>query len=169
MSYRRALQIFLSLIGLAAALFVQAGTVQKLSLDQLSSEADLIVRGRVETLKSRQASDRRPMSTVVTLAVERQFKGPKVSSVTIEQAGGSQGDVTLGVPGSPEFTHGEDVILFLKRNRDGASKIVGGRQGKFTVKTPLGVDKEVVEDFAHRAESLDIFLGRLTTTIQKSH
>ena len=169
MSYRRALQIFFGLIGLAAAPFVQADTVQKLSFDQLVSEADLIVRGRVETLKSRQASDRRPMTTVVTLAVQRQFKGPKVSSVTIEQAGGSQGDVTLSVPGSPEFTPGEDVILLLKRNRDGASKIVGGRQGMFTVKTPLGVDKEVVEDFAHRTESVDSFLGRLTTTLQKSH
>lgn len=167
MSYRRVLQIFLIFIGLAAASLVQSGMVQKLSLDRLIGEADLIVRGRVDEIKSRRASDRRTVATVVTITIERQFKGPKVSSVTIEQPGGSLGDVTLGVPGLPEFTSGEDVILFLKRQRGGAFNIVGGNQGKFTAKTQPGSDNEVVEDFAHRTEALDSFLGRLTTMTQK--
>jgi len=167
MSYRRVLQIFLIFIGLAAASLVQSGMVQKLSLDRLIGEADLIVRGRVDEIKSRRASDRRIMTTVVTITIERHFKGPKVSSVTIEQPGGSLGDVTLGVPGLPEFTTGEDVILFLKRQRGGAFNIVGGNQGKFTAKTQPGSDNEVVEDFAHRTEALDSFLGRLTTMTQK--
>lgn len=168
MRFRRVVRIVCSFIWLAAAALVQAGTVQKLSFEQLVSEADLIVRGRVEDLKNRQASDRRPITTVVTLGVESQFKGAKVSSVTIEQPGGSTGDVALGVPGSPEFSQGEDVILFLKRNRGGIAKIVGGKQGKFIVKTPQGGDKEIIEDFAHRTESLDTFLNRLTATVQKS-
>ena len=167
MSYRRTAQILLIFIGLAAASLVQASTVEKLSLDRLVGEADLIVRGRVDEVKSRRASDRRIMTTVVTITIERQFKGPKVSSVTIEQPGGSLGDVTLGVPGLPEFTTDEDVILFLKRQRGGAFKIVGGNQGKFTAKTQPGSDNEVVEDFAHRTEALDSFLRRLTTMTQK--
>jgi hypothetical protein len=167
MSYRRVPQLFLIFIGLAAASLVQSGMVQKLSLDRLIGEADLIVRGRVDEIKSRRASDRRTVATVVTITIVRQFKGPKVSSVTIEQPGGSLGDVTLGVPGLPEFTIGEDVILFLKRQRGGAFNIVGGNQGKFTAKTQPGSDNEVVEDFAHRTEALDSFLGRLTTITQK--
>ena len=140
----------------------QASTQQKLSLAQLSAQADVILRGQVETITTRQASDRRPISTMVQVSVERQFKGPKVSTVTIEQAGGSQGDVRLAVPGSPEFSAGENVILFIRQGRSrGAFNIVGGKQGKFTIRTAPESSKEVVEDFAHRTEDLDSFIARL--------
>lgn len=139
----------------------QATTEQKLSLAQLSAEADVIIRGRVEATTTRQASDRRPISTIVEVSVERQFKGPKVSTVMIEQAGGSQGDVTLAVPGSPEFSSGEVVILFMKQRSRGVFNIVGGKQGKFIVKTVPETSREVVENFAHRTEALDSFIARL--------
>jgi hypothetical protein len=106
------------------------------------------------------------MTTIVTVSIERQFKGPKVSSVTIEQPGGSVGDIAQGVPGLPEFSSGEDVILFLKRQREGAFNIVGGKQGKFTAKTQPGSSEKVVEDFAHRTEALESFLDRLTIMTQ---
>ena len=146
----------------AAAFSVQASTEQKLSLAQLNAEAEVIVRGRVEEITTREASDRRPITTVIRISVERQFKGPKVSSVTIEKAGGSQGELTLGIPGSPEFSAGEDVILFVKQRRSRAAfNIVGGKQGKFTIKTEPGTGNEVVEDFAHRTEALDSFIAGL--------
>jgi len=81
--------IFLVSTCLEASGFVQATTLQELSFDRLIGEADLIIKGRVEELKTRQVSDRRSMTTIVTVSIERQFKGPKVSSVTIEQPGGS--------------------------------------------------------------------------------
>jgi hypothetical protein len=151
---------------LAAASVIEAGTVQKLSFERLIGEADVIVRGRVDELKTRQASDRRSIMTIVTVSVERQFKGPRISSLTIEQPGGSIGDIAQGVPGLPEFSSGEDVILFLKRHRRDVFRIVGGKQGKFSVKTLPG-NNEVVEDLAHRTEALDIFVDRLTKTIKR--
>jgi hypothetical protein len=158
--------IFLTSTCLTAAGFVQATTLQKLSFDRLIGEADLIIKGRVEELKTRQASDRRSITTIVTVSIERQYKGAKVSSVTIEQPGGSVGDIAQGVPGLPEFSSGEDVILFLKRQREGAFNIVGGKQGKFTAKTQPGSSEKVVEDFAHRTEALESFLDRLTIMTQ---
>jgi hypothetical protein len=158
--------IFFSFICLAGASFVEATTVQKLSFDRLIAEADLIVRGRVEELKSQQAPDRRSVTTVITVSIERQFKGPEVSAVTIEQPGGSMGDIAQGVPGLPEFSSGEDVVLFLKRQRGGTFKIVGGKQGKFTAKTQPQSNNWVVEDFARRTESLDSFLDRLTSMVK---
>lgn len=161
MSYRFVPQALILFIALVAASFVQASTAEKLSFDRLIGEADLIVKGRVEELKTRQAPDRRSVTTVVTVAVANQFKGAKVSSITIEQPGGSMGEVAQGVPGLPEFSAGEDVIVFLKRQRSGAYSIVGGKQGKFTVKSQPGTTNEVVEDIAHRTETLDSFLDRL--------
>jgi hypothetical protein len=166
--HRSVAQIIIFLISscLAARGFVQATTLQKLSFDRLIGEADLIIKGRVEELKTRQVSDRRSMTTIVTVSIERQFKGPKVSSVTIEQPGGAVGDIAQGVPGLPEFSPGENVILFLKRQRGGAFNVVGGKQGKFTAKTQPGSREEVVEDLAHRTEALESFLDRLTSMIK---
>ena len=160
------LVIFVVFTCLGALGFVQATTLQKLSFDRLLGEADLIIKGRVEELKTRQVSDRRPMTAIIRVSIENQFKGPNVSSVTIEQPGGAVGDIAQGVPGLPEFSPGENVILFLKRHRGGAFTIVGGKQGKFTVKTQPGSSEEVVEDFAHRTEALESFLDRLTNMIK---
>jgi hypothetical protein len=151
---------------LTAPGFVQATTLQNLFFDRLIGDADIIVKGRVEELKTRQVSDRRSITTIATVSIERQFKGAKVSSVTIEQPGGAVGDIAQGVPGLAVFSSGEDVILFLKRQRGGAFNIVGGKQGKFTAKTQPGSTEKVVEDFAHRTEALESFLDRLTTMVK---
>jgi hypothetical protein len=155
----------LVLIWLVATSVAQASTGQKLSFDRLADEADVIVRGKVEELKNRPASDRSSVSTVVRVAVEQQFKGDKVSAVTIEQPGGSLGDLVQGVPGLAEFSSGEDVILFLKRRRGGSFSIVGGKQGKFTAKVQPG-GNDIVEDFARRTEALDSFLDRLARQVK---
>jgi len=161
MSYRFMPQALILSVVLAAAGLVRGSTVEKLSFDRLIDEADVIVKGRVEEVKTRPASDRRFVTTVVTVSVVSQFKGAEVSSITIDQPGGSMGDVVQGVPGLPEFSAGEDVIVFLKRQRSGAYSIVGGKQGKFSAKTQPGSNQEVAEDYAHRTETLDSFLDRL--------
>ena len=169
MTYSRGFvrQLFISLISLILAVpgFVQGTTLQKLSIDRLIGEADLIVRGRVEELKTRQAPDRRFITTIITLSVQTQFKGPEVSSITLEQPGGAMGDVAQRVPGLAEFSKGEDVVLFLKRQRGDLFNTVNGKQGKFTIKTERETGKEIVEDFAHRAEALDDFLSRVKSMI----
>jgi hypothetical protein len=167
MSYRFLPQALILSIALAAASFVRASTAERLSFDRLIGEADVIVKGQVEELKTRQAPDRRSVTTVVSLSVVSQFKGAKVSSITIEQPGGSIGELTQGVPGLPEFASGENVIVFLKRQRSGAHTVVGGKQGKFVAKTLPGSSQEIAEDFAYRTEALDSFLDRLAKTVKQ--
>jgi hypothetical protein len=153
---------FICLVGVIS---VEATTVQKLSFDRLIREADVIVRGRVENVKSHQAAGG-SVTTIVTVAVEKQFKGSQVSSLNIEQPGGSMGDVAQAVPGSPEFSSGEDVFLFLKRKGRNTFEVVGGKQGKFTAKIQPDGNNWIVEDFARRTEKLDTFLDRLTRTVK---
>ena len=155
-------------LALAAASSLPASTVERLSFDRLIGEADVIVKGRVEELKARQAPDRRSVTTVVTVSVGSQFKGAKVSSIRIEQPGGSLGEVVQGVPGLAEFSSGEEVIVFLKRRPSGVFSIVGGKQGKFSAKIQPGSNLEVAEDYAHRTEALDAFLDRLAKALKRS-
>jgi hypothetical protein len=158
--------IFFSFVCLAGAISVEATTVQKLSFDRLIREADFIVRGRVEKLKSQQGASGGSVTTVITVSVEKQFKGSHVSSINIEQPGGSMGDMAQGVPGSPEFSPDEDVFLFLKRKRRGTFEVVGGKQGKFIAKPQPDSNNWIVEDFAHRTENLDTFVDRLTRLVK---
>jgi hypothetical protein len=151
---------------LIATMSAHAGSTEKLSFEQLIGAADLIVKGRVDELNTRTTRNQGSMTTIVTVLVERQFKGTKYSLVTIEQAGGSAGDVALGVPGLAEFSRGEEVILFLKRQRSGRFIVVGGRQGKFTARIEPASRGTVVEDFAHRSEPLEVFLERLAGMTQ---
>ena len=155
------------LIFFSAISFAQASTLQKLSFDRLVEEADVIIRGKVEELKNRPASDQSSVRTIIKISVTQQLKGQKVSSVTIEQPGGSLGEVVQGVPGLAEFSSGEDVFLFLKRSRLGTFTLVGGRQGKFTTKSQPG-SSGVVEDFARRTAALDRFLERLASRLNNS-
>ena len=162
LSERFVSRIFVFLCVFIGATSAHPSTALKLSFEGLVGEADLIVKGRVEELNTRQTYDQRSITTLVTVSVKQQFKGAKFSLVTIEQLGGSAGDVALGVPGQPEFSLGEDVILFLKRQRSGRFKVVGGKQGKFTVRLEPASGNSIVEDFARRNEALEAFLERLT-------
>jgi hypothetical protein len=163
MTLSRAARLILVVLCMAAASLAAATSVRQQTLEQLSAEAHVIVRGRVAEITTRQASGRQPVTTIIKIAVENQFKGAKISSLEIEQAGGAQGDVSLGLAGSPEFYLGEDLIVLLKRQRSGGFVIVGGKQGKFTVKTEPKTNNQVVEDFAHRSESLESFLAHLAS------
>jgi hypothetical protein len=147
-----------------AAISAGASTVERLSLDQLIEHADVIVRGRVEDITARSAPRGRAR-TFISLTVEKQFKGTPQNTVFIEQPGGATGDIALAVPGLPKFSTGENVIVFLKRRRDGAFAVVGDTQGKFNAKTGSG-GNEIVEDFAHRTEPLGSFLDRLASKLQ---
>jgi hypothetical protein len=161
MKYRLLVEITLSCVALAIAAPAGATTVQKLSFERLVDEADVIIHGRVEDIKAHEAPDRGSVSTLVNVAVIDQFKGTKRSSVTIEQPGGTIGTVAQSTPGSPEFSPGESVIVFLERKRNGAYRIVGGKQGKFATKAQPGSNQDIVEDFAHRSETFGSFTARL--------
>src|SRR5688572_32767425 len=51
----------------------------------------------------------RSVTTVVTVSVVSQFKGAEVSSITIDQPGGSMGDVVQGVPGLRSEEHTSEL------------------------------------------------------------
>jgi len=150
------------LISLCMPSVAAGSTGQKLSIDRLSAESEIIIKGRVDELKSRQARDRSFAITSIVVSVERQFKGPAVSAVTIEQPGGSIGDITQATPGLAQFSPGEEVILFLERRGRNMFHVVGGRQGKFTIKSGPSGTQKFVEDYAGRTEALDSFLSRIS-------
>lgn len=116
---------------------------QPLSLEQLVTEADLIIKGRVQRIESS------GNVSLIGLSVEEQLKGARAFAITIFQPSGS-------IAGLPSFALGEEAVLFLKATA-GQHALVGGRQGKFTVQT----GKNTVVDFAGRNLELAAFIGAI--------
>ena len=138
-----------------------AQTVQRLSVKELEKESDVIVRGRVQKISSQQSPDRSNITTHIELNVIEQWKGPKRSSLIVSQPGGSAGAITQSVPGLARFSSGEEAIFFLRQIDNSHFEIVGGRQGKFPVKTDLKTREEFIQDVTGKRESLGNFLNRL--------
>jgi hypothetical protein len=146
----------------------QATTFQtlSLSLERLTREADVIVRGHVIEIKSKEAVDRQSIATTIKLSVDEQWKGPKASFVTLRQPGGSVGGIAQAVTGLPQFSVEEEVILFLKKVEGGHFVTVGGKQGKFIVKTDPQSKKEFIEDVTGKSQSASDFLIQLRATLK---
>jgi hypothetical protein len=143
-----------------------AETLQKLSLEELTREADVIIRGRIQKVGSQPTADRSNITTVVEVAVVDQWKGQKASSLFLNQPGGSAGGITQAVPGLPRFFPGEEVILFLKRIESDRFATVGGKQGKFVVKTDPQSKKEFVADLTGKSQAASDFLIHLRATLK---
>jgi hypothetical protein len=142
-----------------------ATTFQKLSLERLTWEADLIVRGRIQKLSTKEAPDRSDIATRVDVLVTEQWKGSKVTSLVLSHPGGSVGRITQAVPGVPHFSPGEEVILFLQK--EGSYFVtVGGMQGKFVIKTDPSTKKEFIEDLTGKSQPLNNFVADLRAILK---
>ena len=131
------------------------------SLDQLIHDADLIVRGTVEAVTPGPQRDG-ALSTAVRVSVQEQWKGRRRSRLRLLLPRGTEGGITQEVPGAPTFQIGEEVILFVVLEAPGQYRVLGGKQGKFSIKTDPRSGQRVVEDLTGTRFDFTPFLRRLS-------
>lgn len=152
------------LCGLGLTLIVPglllAATLEPVSLERLIHRAGFIVRGRIQAITPGPIRTGAP-STIIAVSVQDQWKGRRLSAISLLQPRGTEKGITQDVPGLPTFHVGEEVILFLVRAALGEYQVVGGRQGKFVVKTVAGSGRRIVEGPDGTQFDLAQFLGRL--------
>lgn len=124
-----------------------ATTVAPLSVEQVTDASDLIVRGTVEESWVDPDGNGRLYTRVLVQVTEVLKGGADVGDyVTVESPGGTLDGQSLGVPGAPRYSLGEDTLLFLTdKPARGVYGTVGLTLGKYTVRpdprdgTPLAV------------------------------
>ena len=140
--------IFFSLaILLLLAPSARATTLVRLSLEQLSQAATLIVRGRVLAQESRWNQAHTQIHTRTTVQVSQAIKGVAPSSVVIEQPGGTVGNVHVRVAGTVYFSPQDEFYFFLEPTRADASRflLVGMLQGAYRiVRDPSNGEERVI-------------------------
>lgn len=126
----------------------------KLSLENLVQDADLIIVGTVELVKSTKIHGK--IFSFATVSVGTKVFGqlkPGVNKIVIRFPGGTVGDIGMKVKNGPEYNRGEHVLLFLQEIKNQIYyRTVGSSQGKFLVKDNMVVSENL---------SLDYFLKRI--------
>jgi hypothetical protein len=109
-----------------------ATTVERLTLEDMTSRAGIIVQGTVRSSRTFWTADRKLILTTTTFEVTERLKGQPSKSIELTTIGGQIGDTILHVAGMPAFHDGESAIVFVERS--GAYQtLVGLGQGKFSV------------------------------------
>lgn len=110
-----------------------ATTIQKLSFDQLTDTADIVVSGTVTRSWADWDADHKYIWTHYEVSVLSQLKGSAGSTVQIDEVGGVVGGSGMTVAGTPVYQTGDKVLVFLTRWPGGHLRTTGWGQGKYRI------------------------------------
>ena len=148
--------LFLTFLMAAAPLFATAlimpvlgTTVPKMDLRALVNASDRILQGKVDAMDVEvvvEEGQRRPYARVRVRVDDPIYakRGDRRQAVFLRFIGGvmdtPKGPVEVSVSGMPKFHMGDNVILFLRENRDGTNhQVVGLNQGKYLVVNEVAI------------------------------
>lgn len=152
---------------------------------EIVAGSQIIVYGRVATVRPEWSSDRSRIDTVVSVTAGSYLKGGPGSTVTFRVPGGQIGRYRNVMVGAPQFQPGEEAILFLNATGPSIAHVFGLSQGVFRVKvdarsgrrlvvppvlTTQGEDRQTVArgDTSRRQLSLDDFAATVRTAMAQS-
>lgn len=138
----RARAAMLALLVLAAVAMAHGTTLARMSLDQLAAAAQVVARVRCTGAESRREND--SIWTYTIFTVEETFKGAPDAQITVRLPGGRDGHLVQSVEGAPQFTEGEEAIVFLERTRSGDWSISAWAEGTFRVARDAAANQETV-------------------------
>jgi hypothetical protein len=119
-----------------------AATLERLTLDDMTVRATAIVRARVAA-----SSPVLVGSTIYTkthFQVLERWKGPQSAELDVVEPGGTVGSRSQVYPGVPQFSHGEELVLFLWTGPSGRTQVIGLWQGVLHVSHDAATGELVV-------------------------
>lgn len=127
---KRACLAFLFLLSMPAV--ARALTLAPMSLDQMTSAAEVVVRGRCLDRTTMRTEDG-GIESVVRFDVVEVAKGDAGDVVEVHQLGGELDGTVVVVPGAPLSEAGDEALLFLERAPGGNLRVVGMALGYLPV------------------------------------
>jgi hypothetical protein len=97
------------------------------------SESGVIVHGHVVRVESYLTGPQRTIESVVTVSVIQSLKGDAGPTVSFRIPNGQVGRYRRVLVGAPEFTAGDEVIVFLQGRPPALPSVFGLNQGVYRV------------------------------------
>jgi hypothetical protein len=131
------------------AAVAQATVLVPMDTQELTTRADRVLLGVVESQAAHWTSDHQAIYTDVTVRVTQSYKGGVAPGerVVVRREGGNLDGLGMRVFGAAQFTVGEEVVLFTEK-RGGVAYTVGMTQGKLHVYQDADGVKRVAADLA---------------------
>jgi hypothetical protein len=123
---------------------LHATVVLPIEFRELVTSSAVIVHGRVTDARSAFVDDRRAVDTFVTVTVDEYFKGNLGTHVTFRVPGGQIGRYKTVFVGAPEFSEGDEIVVFLRTPSGGVPFVTGLSQGAFRVLPDARTGRRVV-------------------------
>lgn len=133
MNLKRCSLLLAGALLLCGVVSTSAMVVIPAEFSEMVTASELVVHGRVVGIRSQLVGDRRTIETVITIAVLDALKGQPGETVYFRVPGGQVGRYRRFMVGAPEFTSGEEVVLFLKGRVPSVPMPFGLSQGVYRV------------------------------------
>ena len=157
--------VFLLLTGFLASQ-TSALMVRK-SIEELTSEADSILIGKVKKIESQWNEEKTLIYTYVTISVKQRTKTlsgvGEVQEIIVKVPGGEVGGIGLKVSDTPQFREGEEVFLFLRSEEVPVFLVAGLFQGKYTIE-----EGRVKNRILGLEVPLDSFISQIKGILEKT-
>ncbi|NVB83296.1 MAG: matrixin family metalloprotease [Kofleriaceae bacterium] len=146
---RRAHAAFTLGVALVAGvqLDAEAGALRHLEIAELRANAALVVRGRVVNTQAVRA---RGIETDATIVVDECLGGSCPRTLVVRRFGGELDGVGMFVDGEARLDPGDEVVLFVRVDRDRHARVAGGVQGLLRVENAGAVTRVVRDLRGHR-------------------
>lgn len=122
----------LGVSALVLGFVLEAATLQRLSLDEMTRKSTAIVRARVTGSYAAPAG--RTIYTHYRVQVSDRWKGDGGAALDVVLPGGAAGGVRQTFPGTPVLAAGKEYLLFLWTGKSGLTHVIGLSQGIFELK-----------------------------------
>jgi len=160
---------------------VSATVVLPADFATVVTESGLIVHGRVTSVASHLVGPQRAIESVVTVAVIQSLKGDAAGTVSFRVPNGQVGRYRRVLVGAPEFTEGEEIVVFLQGRPPAMPSVFGLNQGLYRVTRDAaaramvmpprmaGSDGRVLRGDPARAQlPIDAFVREVRATVERS-
>jgi hypothetical protein len=153
---------------LASVASASATVVIPASFEEMVDGSELVVYGRVRTVRGQSTAGRQSIESVVTIDVTATIKGQPAATVVFRVPGGEVGRYRVVMVGAPVFEEGDEVVVFLDGRAPALPMPFGLYQGVYRVDrqdgaprvgplVPANAGRIVRGDPGRRPVSLDEF------------
>jgi hypothetical protein len=147
---------------LAAPGSARASLIVKMTLEEMAVASEVVVAGTVRSVQAFWNPGRTMIFSRVAIDIWEAAKGSAPPTIEVVELGGTLDGLSVWVPGTPQFAPGEEVVVFLGRDRaDGEWKVAGFAQGKFRIVRDRPSGQRVVQ---HVEPLRQVFDARLEKT-----
>lgn len=129
---------------LSFALPLNATVLVPAEFREIVAGSQLIVYGRVTSLRPEWTADRRRINTLVSIEVSTYLKGGPGETVTIRVPGGQIGRYKSVTVGAPQFRPGDEAVFFLTARGPSVASVFGMSQGVFRVRVDARTGRRLV-------------------------